>query len=116
MYDNLWTHGPSHLIEYSDYTFDKRFQRPVTVYMKQKDLLNYILGRVMKNCPDFFEKYVCFDTEITLVAFNKLTQIFDIDLKDLKNGQAETCSFHKCLWACGDNGKSIVPEATVSIL
>jgi trimethylamine monooxygenase len=43
--------------------------------------------------------------------------MFDIDLMDLKTpGQAaETCSFHKCLWACGDNGTPKVPEATVSI-
>jgi trimethylamine monooxygenase len=116
MYDNLWTNGASHLIEYSDYTFDEHFQRPVTVYMKRKDLLNYIIGRVTKNCPEFFEKYVRFNTEITLVAFNESTQMFDIDLKDLKTEQAETCSFHKCIWACGDNGKTKVPEATVSIL
>ena len=52
MYAALWTNGPSHCTEFSDYTYDEHFGGPVSVNMKRADILGYMLGRVQKNCPD----------------------------------------------------------------
>ena len=116
MYDKLWTNGPSHNTEFFDYSFDEHFGRPVTVYMKRQDLLGYILGRVHKNCPDFLEKYIQFQTLVESVIFNETDQKFDITLRHLDGSEtSEVRQFDKCIWACGENGKRNVPENLVSL-
>jgi cation diffusion facilitator CzcD-associated flavoprotein CzcO len=52
MHANLWTNGASHSLEYFDDTLDEHFERP------RQDLVEYIIGRVTKKCPDFLGKYV----------------------------------------------------------
>eukprot|EP00548_Thalassiothrix_antarctica_P015291 CAMPEP_0194166876 /NCGR_PEP_ID=MMETSP0154-20130528/2371_1 /TAXON_ID=1049557 /ORGANISM="Thalassiothrix antarctica, Strain L6-D1" /LENGTH=579 /DNA_ID=CAMNT_0038877677 /DNA_START=198 /DNA_END=1934 /DNA_ORIENTATION=+ len=117
MYDNLWTNGPSHNLEFHDYTFDEHFNnKPVTVYMKRQDLLDYILARVTRNCPNFFEKYIRFESEVTNVVFNEAKQMFDIEVKDTKADTMTSYQFHKFVWACGDNGKPKIPMNVKSLL
>jgi thioredoxin reductase len=115
MYDNLWTNGPSHSLEYFDYTFDEHFGKPVTVYLKRQDLLEYVLGRVTKHCPNFFEKYVRFETEVVRVVYDESKQMFDINVKDLRSGKITTHEFHKCVWACGENAKPKIPQDLISM-
>jgi thioredoxin reductase len=116
MYDKLWTNGSSHLTEFFDYTYDEHFGRPVSVYMKRQDLLGYILGRVHKNCPDFLEKYVKFQTLVDNVVYNDADQQFDISIKHLDDTQkVEVQHFDKCIWACGENGRRNIPENIVRI-
>jgi thioredoxin reductase len=111
MYDKLWTNGASHNTEFFDYTYDEHFGRPVTVYMKRQDLLGYMLGRVHKNCPDFLEKYVQFQTLVENVSFNDTIQKFDVTIKHMDGtNKTEVHQFDKCIWACGENGKRNVPE------
>ena len=113
MYDQLWTNGASHATEFFDYTFDEHFGGPVSVYMKRQDLLGYVLGRVKKNCPDFFQKYVEFNKDVVHVAYDKSKSQFDVTVKDLNTSQSEQRHFDKCVWACGDNGKQFMPEGLV---
>jgi len=115
MYDKLWTNGASHCTEFFDYTFDEHFGRPVSVYMKRQDLLEYILGRVTKHTPDFFEKYVQFSTDVEHVVYDDAQQRFNVTIKDRKTMQTEVRHFDKCAWACGENGKQKMPEAMVNI-
>jgi thioredoxin reductase len=116
MYDKLWTNGSSHLTEFFDYTFDEHFGRPVSVYMKRQDLLDYILGRVQKNCPNFFEKYVQFYRLVENVVFNDTDQQFHITVKHLDDTQESAVHrFDKCIWACGENGRRYIPENLVRL-
>jgi thioredoxin reductase len=116
MYDNLWTNGSAFNMEFSDYTFEEHFgTKPVTVYMKRQDVLEYITGRVTKHCPNFFEKYAQFETEVIHVVFDQATQKFNVTTKDLKMGKTKTKHFDKCLWACGDNGVQKMPKNLVDM-
>ena len=116
MYDKLWTNGASHNTEFFDYTYDEHFGRPVTVYMKRQDLLEYLLGRVQKNCPDFLEKYVQFQTLVENVTFNDDSQKFDITTKRVDGTEVtEVKQFDKCIWACGENGLRNIPQNLVTM-
>lgn len=116
MYDKLWTNGPSSLTEFFDYTYDEHFGHPVSVYVKRQDLLEYILGRVQKNCPDFFEKYVQFQTLVENVMYDETDQRFHVAIKHLDDSQkSEVRQFDKCVWACGENGRRNIPDNLVRL-
>lgn len=108
MYEELWTNGPANCMEFADYTFDEHFGRPTTVYLPRQDVLNYINGRVTKNCPDFFKKYVTFRTEVKNVKYEN--ERFTVSIHSMETNETRTEYFDKVLWACGDNGRPCVPE------
>ena len=116
MYAALWTNGSSHGTEYFDYTYDEHFKRPVTVYMPRNEVLGYMIGRVTKNCPDFFEKYVEFNTEVVHVAYNEAQSRFDISVrhKDDSN-DIVVRHFDKCIWACGENSRQHIPKSLLQM-
>jgi thioredoxin reductase len=116
MYDKLWTNGASHLTEFFDYTYDEHFGRPVSVYMKRQDLLDYILGRVTKNCPDFLEKYVEFQKQVEHVVYDDDSNRFNVSVRDLNSSVTTLRHFDKCIWACGENGRRNFPLKLVSLL
>jgi trimethylamine monooxygenase len=117
MYDNLWTNGPSFNMEFPDYTLEEHFgaSKPVTVYMKRQDVLEYITGRVTKDCPHFFEKYVQFETEVVHVVYDPAIQKFYVTVKDLTTSTETKHQFDKCVWACGDNGIPNMPHKLVDM-
>ena len=110
MYAALWTNGPSHGTEYFDYTYDEHFSRRVTVYMPRQEVLGYMIGRVTKNCPNFFQKYVQFDTEVVNVVFDPALDRFDVTLRCQKTNEVVIRHFDKCVWACGENSKQNLPN------
>jgi len=113
MYEELWTNGPSHNIEFPDYTFDEHFGRPVTVYMPRQEVLGYLIGRVTKNCPDFFEKYVRFGMQVDLVQ--AVGEGFAVKVQECATGKTEKLQFDRVVWACGDNGIPKVPGSLKSV-
>lgn len=133
MYDKLWTNGASHLTEFFDYSYDEHFGGPVSVYMKRQDLLEYILGRVTKKCPNFLHKYVEFRQQVDRVVYDNENQRFEITVRDLdlsastdspsthsttseqKTTQTTVRHFDKCIWACGENGRQNVPQNLVQL-
>ena len=123
MYDALWTNGPSHTIEFKDYTFDEHFGRPVTVYLTRSEVLGYLVGRVTKNCPDFFGKYVQFGTRVSNVKYDETSQKFQVttvrspvdgntNIGTATSTETSTMQcFDKVVWACGDNGRPFIPDS-----
>jgi len=114
MYDNLWTNGSSHNMEFFDYTFDEHFDgAPVHVYLQRKDVLDYMLSRVTRDCPDFFDKYVQFNTEVNHVTFVDAKQKFEVKTIDLLTKAVTVQDFDYCVWAGGANGRQKLPKTTI---
>ena len=116
IYDNMWTNGPSFLHEFYDYTYDEHFGRPVDLYMRRQDVLEYILARVQKNSPDFLKKYVQFDTEVVHVKYIESKQVFEVSTADVQSGVTTTKLFDKVVWAAGSEGKASMPSELVQKL
>ena len=113
-YDNLWTNGASHGHEFPDYTYDEHFGRPVDVYMRRKDLLEYILGRVTKGNANFFDDHVVTSTEVIKARYLKERCKFEVRTRDVKAGVENNIQyFDKCVWAAGDNGLRNFPQKLV---
>jgi thioredoxin reductase len=115
MYDALWSNGDSHSKEFYDYTYDEHFGGPVPVYLKRQEILDYILARCRKNCPDFFEKYAQFRKEVEHVVYDYSKRQFDITVKDLNLSTKDVKHFDKCIWACGENSKRNIPSNLVQM-
>mmetsp|Transcript_36682 Transcript_36682/g.82503 ORF Transcript_36682/g.82503 Transcript_36682/m.82503 type:complete len:578 (-) Transcript_36682:124-1857(-) len=113
-YDNLWTNGASHGHEFPDYTYDEHFGRPVDVYMRRKDLLEYILGRVTKGNANFFDDHVVTNTEVIKARYIKERCKFEVRTRNVKTGVENNIQyFDKCVWAAGDNGLRNFPQKLV---
>jgi cation diffusion facilitator CzcD-associated flavoprotein CzcO len=112
MYDQLWTNGPCHGIEFFDYPFDEHFlHQPVHVYLKRQQLLEYMIGRVTKHDPNIFDECMQFHKEVIHVTYHPTTHKFIINVKDLTSGHITSMNnFDQCVWACGLCGKQSIPR------
>jgi cation diffusion facilitator CzcD-associated flavoprotein CzcO len=113
MYEALWTNGSKENIEFYDYTFDEHFGRPLPVYMPRQPILEYMIGRVTKHCPDFFEKYIQFNTSVVSVRF--IHDKFEFVTKNHVTQEETTGVYDKCVWAAGENGRPIMPYEMVQM-
>ena len=118
MYDALWTNGPKEAIEFFDYTYEEHFgkERPLPVYMPRQSILEYMMGRVTKHCPDFFEKYMQFNTNVESVRFVELRSKFEIVTRSVSTGETVTKDYDKCIWAAGMNGLPMTPSPMSDML
>ena len=115
MYEALWLNGSKEPIEFFDYTFDEHFGCALPVYLPRQPYLEYMLGRVTKHCPDFFEKYVNFNTSVVSVKYNETKGKFEIVTENSVTHEVTTHDYDKCIWAAGQNGKPKVPTAMISM-
>ena len=82
MYKYLWSNGPKECLEFSDYSFDEHFKKPISSYPPRPVLFDYIQGRIKK---DDVREYIRFDTTVRWVNFNDATQKFEVVLDNLKD-------------------------------
>ena len=82
MYRYLWSNGPKEALEFSDYSFDEHFRRPISSYPPRPVLFDYIQGRVKKSDV---RKHIRFNTAARWVDFDEKTQKFTVSLDDLAN-------------------------------
>lgn len=111
MYEALWTNGPKEGIELFDYTFDEHFGSRLPVYLPRRSVLDYMLARVTRNCPDFFEKYVRFDTNVDSVVFDDSAQHFTVTTQHLPTGVVTVQQYDRCVWAAGPQGLPSIPPS-----
>jgi trimethylamine monooxygenase len=98
MYKYLWSNGPKECLEFSDYSFDEHFGKPISSYPPRPVLFDYIQGRINKsNARDFIR----FDTVVRWVSFDEETQKFTVVLDDLKNNKTYTEEFDFLVVASG---------------
>lgn len=81
MYKYLWSNGPKECLEFSDYSFDEHFKKPISSYPPRPVLFDYIQGRIKK---DNVRDYIRFDTTVRWVNYNEETKKFEMVLDDLK--------------------------------
>lgn len=115
MYEALWTNGPKETIEFYDHTYDEHFGCALPVYMPRQLILDYMIGRVTKNCQSFFEKYFQFNTSVESVKYNDETKLFEIATTDMNSGKTLTSHYDKCIWAAGECGRPIMPAPLVQL-
>jgi len=112
----LWTNGPKENIEFFDYTFQQHFgETPLPVYMPRQPILEYMIGRVTKHCPEFFEKYMKFHTSVESVSYIESESKFEIVTRNVLTGEKITGEYDKCIWAGGENGRPKMPASMVNM-
>lgn len=82
MYRYLWSNGPKECLEFSDYSFDEHFGKPISSYPPRPVLFDYIQGRVSKSDV---RKYIRFNTTARWVDYNEENKKFTLHLDDLAN-------------------------------
>src|SRR5690625_2989690 len=98
MYKYLWSNGPKECLEFSDYSFDEHFKKPISSYPPRPVLFDYIQGRINKsNARD----YIRFNTTLRWLTFNEETEKFTLFLDDLKNNKTYEEKFDYVVVATG---------------
>jgi hypothetical protein len=115
MYEALWTNGPKESIEYFDYTFEEHFQRDLPVFMRRNDLLDYMIARVTRKNPSFFDS-VKFHTSVLNVIYADQMEKFEVTIEDTVTSERSVHYFDKCIWAAGNNGLTKIPRPVHTIL
>lgn len=98
MYKYLWSNGPKECLEFSDYSFDEHFKKPISSYPPRPVLFDYIQGRIKK---DNVRDYIRFDTTARWVSFDETTKKFTLILDDLKNNKTYSEEFDYLVVASG---------------
>lgn len=81
MYKYLWSNGPKECLEFSDYSFDDHFGKPISSYPPRPVLFDYIEGRIKKSNA---REFIRFDTTVRWVSYDEDTRKFTVILDDLK--------------------------------
>jgi len=112
----LWTNGPKDSIEFFDYTFEEHFgDVKLPVYLPRQPVLECMMGRCTKNCPDFFERYMKFHTSVVSVKYLDDQSKFEVVTKNVLTGEKVTDTYDKCLWSAGENGRPLMPSPLVKL-
>lgn len=98
MYKYLWSNGPKECLEFSDYSFDEHFKKPISSYPPRPVLFDYIQGRIKKS---EVRDYIRFDTTVRWVEFNEKTKKFKMVLDNLKNDKTYSEEFDYLVVASG---------------
>jgi thioredoxin reductase len=112
----LWTNGPKESIEFFDYPFDEFFSNhKLPVYLPRQPVLEYMMGRCTKNCPDFFKKYMKFNTCVVSVKYLDTSGKFEVVTKHVLTQEQDTTYYDKCIWSAGENGRPMMPNFLINL-
>lgn len=106
MYRYLWSNGPKECLEFTDYSFEEHFGRPIPSYPPRAVLHDYIAGRVEKSGV---RKYCKFSHPVRSVVWNEATGTFTVVAKDLVNDAHVTGEYDYVFAANGHFSTPNVP-------
>ena len=106
MYRFLWSNGPKEGLEFSDYTFEEHFGRPIPSYPPRSVLLDYIVGRIKR---DNLQGDMRFNTPVRDVAWDAQADNFLVTAEDLPSGHVYTERFDNVIVASGHFSTPNVP-------
>ncbi len=98
MYRNLYTNLPKEYQEFSDYTYDQHFHRPVPSYLNREQVQSYIIGRI-KDLR--IKELIQFKTSVKLVERDAKTDRFSVRVQDLTSGKMTVEQFDYVVVAVG---------------
>jgi len=98
MYKYLWSNGPKECLEFSDYSFDEHFKKPISSFPPRPVLFDYIQGRIEKSNA---RKYIRFNTTLRWLTYDEDTETFTLFLDDLKNNKTYKEEFDYVVVATG---------------
>lgn len=98
MYKYLWSNGPKECLEFSDYSFDEHFKKPISSYPPRPVLFDYIQGRIKRSKA---RDYIRFDTTARWVSYDYDTKKFTLILDDLKIDRTYSEEFDYLIVASG---------------
>lgn len=107
MYRQLWSNGSKEGLEFSDYSFDEHFGRPIPSYPPRQVLLDYIEGRAKKT-PGIRDK-IRFNTVVRMVEEMDDGK-FKIVVEDLTKSQVYSQEFDYVVVATGHFSVPNVPH------
>lgn len=106
MYRYLWSNGPKECLEFSDYTFEEHFGRPIPSYPQRAVLHDYIMGRVEKAG---LRAHVRFSSPVKWVEYSEETGTFTVGVKDLVKDELYSEVFDYVVVASGHFSTPNVP-------
>lgn len=111
MYEALWCNGPKEVMEFPDYTFLDHFGKDskLPLYLPRQAVLEYILARVTRNCPNFFDQYARFQTRVEKVTYDAATSQFIVVTRHWPTQTPTTELYDKVIWSAGQNGSGKIP-------
>lgn len=98
MYKYLWSNGPKECLEFSDYSFDEHFKKPISSFPPRPVLFDYIQGRMEKSD---LKKYIRFNTVARWTDYDPDRKKFSLVLDDLKQDRTYTEEFDYLIVASG---------------
>ncbi|MGP5725489.1 NAD(P)-binding domain-containing protein [Arthrobacter rhombi] len=107
MYRNLWSNGPKEALEFSDYSFDEHFGRPISSYPPRPVLWDYIDGRMAQSG---LKEQVHFCHAVRWVHFSEPSQKFTVVVDDLSAGTSKTEEFDHVVVGSGHFSFPNVPD------
>ena len=110
MYRYLWSNGPKECLEFSDYTFDEHFGRPIPSFPPREVLYDYIVGRAKKSDV---RQYIQFESPVRAVSFDGAAQTFEVTVQTWEpsgDSVLRTESFDHVIVATGHFSTPNVPE------
>lgn len=111
MYEALWCNGPKEVMEFPDYTFVDHFGKDskLPLYLPRQAVLDYIMARVTRQCPQFFDQYARFQTRVEKVTYDSTTNRFTVVTLHLPTQTTTTAFYDKVIWSAGQNGSGKIP-------
>merc|ERR1719223_1178947 len=84
--------------------------------MPRAAILDYILARVTRNNPNFFNDNTLFETSVDKVTYDKKIKKFIVTSTDLVTSKVSVGEYDKCIYGAGSNGKMKIPKSLRNIL
>ena len=109
MYRYLWSNGPKECLEFTDYSFEEHFGRPIPSYPPRAVLHDYIVGRVKR---DGLRDYINFSTAVRWVTYDETTKTFTVRVEDLESTTYCESEFDDVINASGHFSTPNVPQFT----
>ncbi|WP_349828539.1 NAD(P)/FAD-dependent oxidoreductase [Brevibacterium litoralis] len=106
MYRHLWSNGPKEALEFTDYTFDEHFGRPISSYPPRAVLWDYISGRIER---DGLREWIRFSTVVRNVAYHAEDRTFTVVSENLATHEETVEVFDRVIVATGHFHNPNVP-------